>query len=1028
MTPEIAELVNEGKTVFRLPFKDSPHQEDDIGHLKDRFCNLSKERSLLFLRDLKRVAWKDECNSQTGYYSCHRAPYNKIQNVPENESVELVELTESLNGNNKSSETFLVFGKKIHPPKDVIDKLLEQAEDEEEQKSIQQSIEELQPVEVAFKLQDDRITAMDENCVLFAYLPTQKETHLKFLIQARYQTTPARDNIPKPSENLWNEWLVTETANFLPEVLEHLKSEDLLEPAFFDVLPVKEEVKKAFKPIVKILRQAMRERIFVPTEKEGHYAKVENVLYPHDEFLQEFVESSWLQPNSNWLHPDIRDEEWSRRRFTVMREAGVKEIDFRKMLRWFEDRDSDWFESKPKEWLLFLYTYLNKHKSQLERIKKLPLVRLENGRHVCASDELVFFPPDTDKGYEEIRPFLNQLPILQAALLEGDEYKNIIEPFLKSIGVRAPHPEDMIRKWIIPQYSQFDQLSVEQNYIHIRYLFKVWDKLSVEERKNLKGKINETPILRAYNSAQPEIFDFVKPCDVYLPKTYTGNVDLETYFSASDGDIWFVDDTYLENDSNRKDWLQFLKAIGTMDIPRVIEKNISAKSENDQEFNEELDKRNVKPERTTWGLQTSIKDFNFHGLSEALVEISEHRKINLSHAVWHLLIKMVKPLPSGEWSRQTFFNNHFRGTYRWYFRKNHSKSFDATFYRQLKETAWIPDKHGNLHTPSECFAPTDSNRRVLGDNVAYLHSDFDIGQDNETARWLAEKLGIHLNADTDNVLEYLETLSGTEASVEKVKPLYRFLARQDARRSEEFKQKALIFTSNPKPNWWRSDEVFWRNESPVFGSHRGYLKDDYEETLKGFFIGLGVSEGAASLDYVRVIQKIASVGRTEGTEVRESVKELYHRLWQALRGGGSLLESKEWQEEWEQIRENKCWFGKKGDEWSFFFLHELVWQDDDYRSRLFKDKIPFWAFENDLLELAKYLDIKGCYQSSDAEFDYYGSQGEYQMWSEKVQNLYPYILYSALLISDFWYLFFKPTWFQRSTSNFRWIREDIRAK
>ena len=37
-------------------------------------------------------------------------------------------------------------------------------------------------------------------------------------------------------------------------------------------------------------------------------------------------------------------------------------------------------------------------------------------------------------------------------------------------------------------------------------------------------------------------------------------------------------------------------------------------------------------------------------------------------------------------------------------------------------------------------------------------------------------------------------------------------------------------------------------------------------------------------------------------------------------------------------------------------------------------------------------------------------------------------LYSALLISDFWYLFSKPTWFQRSTSNFRWIREDIRAK
>ena len=47
---------------------------------------------------------------------------------------------------------------------------------------------------------------------------------------------------------------------------------------------------------------------------------------------------------------------------------------------------------------------------------------------------------------------------------------------------------------------------------------------------------------------------------------------------------------------------------------------------------------------------------------------------------------------------------------------------------------------------------------------------------------------------------------------------------------------------------------------------------------------------------------------------------------------------------------------------------------------------------------------------------------------EKIMLNRFFILYSALLISDFWYLFFKPTWFQRSTSNFRWIREDIRAK
>ena len=109
-------MVNEGKTVFRLPFKDNLHQ-DDIDHLKDRLCNLSKERSLLFLRHLESVEWKDEHNAQKGSYACHRYGYDKIQNVPENESVELVELTGSLNGNNELSETSLVFRKKIHPPK-----------------------------------------------------------------------------------------------------------------------------------------------------------------------------------------------------------------------------------------------------------------------------------------------------------------------------------------------------------------------------------------------------------------------------------------------------------------------------------------------------------------------------------------------------------------------------------------------------------------------------------------------------------------------------------------------------------------------------------------------------------------------------------------------------------------------------------------------------------------------------------------------------------------------------------------------
>ena len=327
MTPEIAKLVNDGKTVFCLPFKDILRQEEEITRLENRLRDLSKERSLLFLRHLESIEWKDERNAQTGSYSCHRYPHDKIQNASE------VELTVSLNGSNQLSETFLIFRKEVRPPQDVTNELLYQAEDVEEQQRIQRAATKPQSVEVAFKLQEGRIKAMDDNCVLFAYLPTQKETHLKFLIQARYQTTPSRDNIPKPSENPWNRWLVQETADYLPEVLEQLKGGGLLEPAFFNVLPLKEDsVPAEFAPIVEGLQRAMREKEFVPTQNGGYtkvgsvfyvnskgvtilrgagyrYAKANNVYYPHTEILRQLIESNWLHPGSSWLHPEIGDIE-----------------------------------------------------------------------------------------------------------------------------------------------------------------------------------------------------------------------------------------------------------------------------------------------------------------------------------------------------------------------------------------------------------------------------------------------------------------------------------------------------------------------------------------------------------------------------------------------------------------------------------------------------------------------------------------------------------------------------------------------
>ena len=974
--PMIAKLVEEGKTAFRLPFRENLRQED-LTLLKSQLRELLKKRSLLFLPHLEMIQWHDICDEQIGTY--HRCPYGKIQ------SANQVELRASMNNEDPELERFLVFSKKFQPRPDVIDELLQIEYDAERRKRIQETGEKPQPIEVAFKLQDGKITAMD-NCVLFAYLPTEKETHLRFFIQARYQTNPARNDIEKTEQNPWNRWLVEETADFLPEILEQLKSGGLLEPAFFNVLPLKGEVENEFKPIAEVLSRAMRERAFVPTEKEGHYAQAENVFYPDSKDLRELVKSSGMHPDSSLLHPDIQE---SGRCFKVMAEAGIKKIGKSDLLFWLEKQSYDWFKNRTHKWMRSLYAYFNKKWSptELERIKKLPLIRLENREHVCTSDQLVCFPPDTEEERQEIGPFLNELHILQSTLLKGEDH-NDIKDFLDDIGVEVLHPEKLINQSICPLYSQPNKPSIMKNRRHVRYIFESWQKAEEYERSELEESISEVPILRAYKGIQRADSDFVVPCNAHLPQAYTGNDNLETYFSVSNGYFWFVDDKYLTGKSDTEAWFQFLKAIGAMDTPRVIGKKISRTSgdyKNYQEFNAELTKRNIELEYTTRWWETNIEDRYLQGLSEVLNKVRKYGEVDLSRTIWQLLVKIVSSLPSETWNQNTFFMNRFQGIYRWFYRTNQRKFFDAAFYRQFKSVAWIPDEQGNFHVPSKCFTPTNDNREVLGDSVPYLHPDFDVS--TRPARWLAEKLGMHLQADVDGVLNYLQTLRGPEASIEKVEPIYKFLELEDAH-LQRFGEEPLIFTPEPEPCWWRTDKVFWEDESAVFGDDRGYLKAHYSEDLKSFFTNsLEVRERADAVDYVRGIQDVASKGQAGTKEIRDRVQGLYRRLWLSLQESPDLLENEEWLTEWKQVREDACWLGRKGDEWGFFSTQELVWKDDDYRSELFRNEVPFWGFNNDLLELAKELGVKGCYTDSDIEFDCNRDQGEDLDKSAEVRDL-----------------------------------------
>ena len=368
-----------------------------------------------------------------------------------------------------------------------------------------------------------------------------------------------------------------------------------------------------------------------------------------------------MHPESSLLDPEIGKTD---RCFKVMDEAGMKEIGARDMLFWLEKQSRDWFKNRKSEWMRSLYVYFNRKwsDSDLDRIREMPLIRLENEEHVCVSNQLVYFPPSTDEERKEIESVLDEFPIFQSTLLEGED-SNDIKAFLINVGVREPRAEDIIHEWIIPQYSQYDKPSKKENLLHVHYLFKVWDKLSGHEHRSLREKIRKLPILQAYKGVQRETYGFVTPCDSYLPKAYTSDTNLETYFSVYDENVWFVDDVYLENNSGTKTWLRFLKKVGAADTPRVKKKNVDV---NDIECRERGFRREII---TRTGTET-IEDCYLHGLSIILGRIRKHKEGHLSRALWYLLVKI---LPSGEQERNTFF----QGTYSSRYRSNSSSAQNA---------------------------------------------------------------------------------------------------------------------------------------------------------------------------------------------------------------------------------------------------------------------------------------------------------------------------------------------------------------
>lgn len=371
-------------TKIVLPFAHPKRSQSTIYDLvRNRLKNLGLN-SLLFLRYIREIKW--ECDGEKGHYLCERKEY------PQHENVTKVELI-----SDSTSETYLVFAKPLGTGhKD-------------------------RKVEVAYCLErddsgQDRIVRA-ANSRLFAFFATEKETYLRFLVQAPFRTTPARDNISH--QDPANQMLIREIASLVADGLDIIKGLDLLDVDFLTLLPIDAEPKEKseiYSAIYDCILEKLKTGNLLPAS-DGSFVKADEAMLARGRDLIDLLspgDTQLLFGRTKWLDSAITANNNSDLWFYLIRELDVKVLETEDVGNQFIP---DLVTDKPDEWMIRFYKLLSDVKKLWQQypagiLRTKPFIRLEDGTHVAPvglqGTIQVFLPTNTTTEYLTVKRIIAQ--------------------------------------------------------------------------------------------------------------------------------------------------------------------------------------------------------------------------------------------------------------------------------------------------------------------------------------------------------------------------------------------------------------------------------------------------------------------------------------------------------------------------------------------------------------------------------------------------------------------------------------------
>lgn len=530
-------------------------------------------------------------------------------------------------------------------------------------------------VEIAFLMRAEGPTGESQvvpvrQAPLVVFFPTEKETHLSFLIQGPYRTTPARDNIPHHDPA--NRLLIQETATLLVAMLHELRDLGLLSVRALEALPLRVRDFSAasmFRPIYDAVREALRNQPLLPTH-DGRYVAARSARLAQSAALLDLLSPAQVrdlfgaEEVAAWLSGEITEARTRDLHLYLVGQAarygsgyeaieplveGIEvrpEMVIRSLTEPFLERQND-------DWIIRLYAFLGEQRSQWRTAQERPILRLEDGRQVppFRDDKRpnAFLPPEGETAF----------PIVRRAVAADEKAWQ----FLRALGLTEPDLIDEVLENILPKYESGAAIGPDEYRRDLATIRRALDEAPAQRRVDITERARVTPIAWAVNAATRQEA-FVSPTTVYVESE-----TLALYFATNEA-AWFLG-------YDEPEIVALFRQLNAADQVRVY-----ARSSPNGYLVVSSERGYHKRALNGFDPQCTVD-----GLQHALELITAEK----AALIWNRVL-----IPNRQ---------HIRGQVEFSTRQDYSnadrKEDWSPMGRLVTERAWLPDRQGSLRRPAE---------------------------------------------------------------------------------------------------------------------------------------------------------------------------------------------------------------------------------------------------------------------------------------------------------------------------------------